>query len=110
MLDTFPMRDILRGMAVSLDGAGASDVDIVVGLRFTDTGEDWTLHVRHGVAVTTQLRPDRADARLETRSIVWKEMLIGIRNPAFALAGSEVHIEGSRATLLRCLLLFRPSD
>ena len=110
LLPILPMADILRGMAVSLDGPSASDIDVIVGLRFVDTGEDWTLHVRHGVAVTTAQRPGHADARLETQSIVWKEMLTGARNPALALAGSEVRIEGSRAKLLRCLLLFRPSD
>jgi len=108
VLSTLPMESVLRAMSVSLDGEAASSIDTVIGLHFTDINESWTLHLRRGVAVICPERPPQAEVRIQTTSQVWKELLIGQRSAARALATQAIRIEGSGISLARCLWLFRP--
>jgi hypothetical protein len=41
-----------------------------------------------------------------TETNVWREVAIGIRNPAFALASGAIEVEGSTLDLVRFLRLF----
>ena len=96
-------------MAVALDANAAAGTDAVLGFSFTDTGEEFTMHVRNCVAVVRPGRPEAAVARLRTTGRVFKEMLSGIRNPAVTLAGRAVKVEGSPVELIRVLTLFKPA-
>ncbi len=101
-----PISMVLRAMATNLEAERAIETSAVLGLDFDDTGEAWTLELRRGVCLPRPRRPETADVRLRTTSLVFKEMLVGIRSPAPTLASPDVAVEGSTARLVKLLLLF----
>ena len=65
----------------------SADLDKQVGIKFTDTGEAYTIHVRRGVAEITPKLLDKPDMLVYANSIKWKEMLAKMRSPMTTLAG-----------------------
>ncbi|MZR21850.1 MBL fold metallo-hydrolase [Sneathiella chungangensis] len=110
MLAAFPIGQFMQAMRVSLDAEQSADVDMIVGFAFTDTGEDFTIHVRRGVAEVTEEFPENPAASIRTESFVWKEILAKRRNPAIAFASGDVEINGSMIDMLSFLSLFQPPD
>ena len=108
LIHGFPLSGILRAMSVNLDPEKSADVDTVVGFRFPDVGESWTVHVRRGVAEIQPRFPDEPDVSVTVNSTVWKELLAGLRNPALTLASDDIEVEGGRLALVSFLALFRP--
>ncbi len=108
LLRGFPIGSFMRAMAVNLDAEKSADKNVIVGFRFTDTEEAYTVHVRRGVAEVQARYPESADIGVTTESLVWKEILSGRRNAAAAFATGAVDVEGSAIELARFLLLFRP--
>jgi alkyl sulfatase BDS1-like metallo-beta-lactamase superfamily hydrolase len=102
----FPISGILRSMAVALDPQRSADVDTLVGFRFPDVGEAWTLHVRRGVAEVQPSFPEDPDIAVTVDSNLWKDLLTGRRNAALALASGDVAVEGGRLDLVAFLRLF----
>jgi alkyl sulfatase BDS1-like metallo-beta-lactamase superfamily hydrolase len=87
MVRALPLPFFFDQMAVNLDPKASADMDKRVGMRFSDTGEAFTIHVRRGVAeIASGLFGDH-DIIVEADSIKWKEMLGKIRSPVTALAG-----------------------
>jgi alkyl sulfatase BDS1-like metallo-beta-lactamase superfamily hydrolase len=108
ILHGLPLSGILRAMSVNLDPEKSAEVDTVVGFRFPDVDESWTIHVRRGVAEIQPRFPKAPEITVSVDSTVWKELLAGLRNPALTLASSEVQVEGSTLELVSFLSLFRP--
>ena len=107
MLASVPIATTLRIMATNLEAERALETEATIGLHFTDLDDaDWTLEVRRGVCVERVGRPRDATVRLTTQTQIFKEMLVGIRPPAKALASSDVEVDGSTAQLVKLLLLF----
>jgi alkyl sulfatase BDS1-like metallo-beta-lactamase superfamily hydrolase len=106
LLHSFPIGGVLRAMAVRLDPEQSADTDTVVGFRFPDLGEEWTIHVRRGVAEVQPRFPEEPDVAVSVDSNVFKEILIGARNRALALASDEVQVEGGTLALVNFLRLF----
>jgi len=107
LLASFPVGNFLRAMSVNLDAEKSEDVDTIVGFRFPDVDEEYTLHVRRGVAEVQPRFPVAPDITVTTDSTVWKEILANKRNAAAAIATGDVDVEGGRIALARFLLLFR---
>jgi alkyl sulfatase BDS1-like metallo-beta-lactamase superfamily hydrolase len=105
---SFPISGILRSMSVQLDPHESADVDTVVGFRFPDVDEAYTMHVRRGVAEVQPVFPADPDLTVTVDSRVWKDLLTGRRNAALTLASSEVAVEGSTLDLVAFLRLFAP--
>ena len=103
-----PIANFMSAMPVNLDPEAAADVEMVVGFRFPDVGEDFGVHVRRGVAELRTELPEQADATLTTNTAVWKAIVTGERNAALALASSDVQIDGSTLDLVGFLRLFAP--
>ena len=101
-----PIANFMESLPVNLDARAAADTDLAVGFRFTDSGEEFGVHVRRGVAELSRRIPADPAAVLVTTSAVWKDVLIGQRNAALAFAGDDVEVEGSTLDLLRFLALF----
>jgi alkyl sulfatase BDS1-like metallo-beta-lactamase superfamily hydrolase len=98
----------MRSMAANLDPEKSADADTVVGFRFPDVSEEYTLHVRRGVAELQPHFPSSLpDMTVTVDSTVWKEILARKRNAAAAIASGEVGVEGGRIELARFLLMFR---
>jgi alkyl sulfatase BDS1-like metallo-beta-lactamase superfamily hydrolase len=93
-------------MIVKLDPVKSADVDQVVGFRFPDTGEAYTLHVRKGVAELPPWFPENPDIAVTVDAVVWKEIAAKMRNPAMALLKGDIAIEGGTFDLVGFLRLF----
>ena len=111
LLRGFPLQSFFDAMAVALDPVAGAEINQLVGIRFSDVGEVYTIHVRLGVAeiqVRTQEAFDRIDMdiRVVADSQKWKEMLAKLRNPVVALAGFTYE-KGNPVSFARFLDLFR---
>ena len=102
-----PIRNFIAAMPVNLDPEKAGDEDVVVGFRFPDVGREFTIHVRRGVAEFQEVFPESPDLSITTDSHVWREIILGARNPAVAFASGDVEIEGGVVAAVRFLGLFR---
>lgn len=107
LVQSIPLRAIFNSMAVKLDPVKSAETDTTVGFRFPDAGEDYTVHVRKGVAEIRPQFPDHPDITVTADSTVWKEIAAKMRNPAFAYAQGDIKIEGSKLDLVRFLSLFK---
>ncbi len=106
-LAELPVGSFMAAMPVHLDPDRAADVDMAVGFRFPDVGEDYSLHVRRGVAEFRSRLPARPDVVVTADSRVWKEVVLGIRNPAVTLLSGQVQVEGGTLDLVGFLRMFR---
>lgn len=114
LLRAFPLQDFFDAMAVTLDPVAGADVDRIVGIRFADVGEAYTLHVRRGVAEIRQRPPEiyermDMDMRVVADSQQWKEMLAKLRSPLGTLPGFTYE-KGNPVSLARFLALFKPGN
>jgi alkyl sulfatase BDS1-like metallo-beta-lactamase superfamily hydrolase len=109
LLRKLQVADIFNAMAVKLDPEKSSDVDTIAGFRFPDTGEAYTVHVRHGVAEIRPQFPDNPDISLTVDAAVWKAVVTGFRNPAVALV-KDVDKEGRLLDIIKFLSLFKSDD
>ena len=50
--------------------------------------------------------PERPDVAITVDSGVWREIVVGLRNPALAFASGAVQVEGSKLDLIGFLRLF----
>ncbi len=89
MVKQFPLSLFFDSLAVNIDPVKSADLDKRVGIKFTDTGEAYTIHVRRGIAeITPRLKGD-LDMLVHADSGKWKEMLAKLRSPVTTLAGFE---------------------
>ena len=105
-LQQIPLSAFFAGMAVKLNPVKSAEVDLVAGFRFPDTAETYAVHVRRGVAEISTRFPAAPDIELTVESIIWKEMVTGLRNPAVALA-KDVQKEGGVLKIVNFLNLFK---
>ncbi|MBN2179137.1 MAG: MBL fold metallo-hydrolase [Deltaproteobacteria bacterium] len=107
LVHSIPLTAIFNSMAVNLNAEKSADVERVVGFRFPDTGDTFTVHVRRGVAEIQPRLPENPDNTVTVNSLVWKEIVAGMRNPALALVKGDVSIEGGTFELVKFLALFK---
>lgn len=107
-LRAFPVESFMRAMPVNLNAEMSAGKNIIVGFRFTDIDETYTIHVRSGVAEVQPGLPENPDMMVTTEAMIWKQLLSGHRNAAAAIATGAVGVDGGRVDLVRFLLLFRP--
>ena len=113
LLRSIPIENFMRAMPVNLDAQRAADVDTVAVFEFDDPAlpdvpaSTWTLHVRRGVAALQPGDTPDADLRVRTAPEVWKELVVGRRNPAAAYASGHLEVEGGPIALARFVGLFR---
>lgn len=86
MIKRFPLSLFFDALAVNLDPVKSADLDKRVGIKFTDTGEAYTIHVRRGIAEITPGLKDNLDMLVHADSVKWKEMLVGLRAPVTPVA------------------------
>jgi alkyl sulfatase BDS1-like metallo-beta-lactamase superfamily hydrolase len=108
---SLPISGIVEAMPVNLNAAKSLETNQIVGLRFPDVGEAYTVHVRRGVAEIQPVFPENPEIAVTVDSNVWKEIVMGRRNLAMAFASGDVEVEGSKLKLVYFLRLFeRPGD
>jgi alkyl sulfatase BDS1-like metallo-beta-lactamase superfamily hydrolase len=106
VLHSIPLQAVFNSMAVNLNPIKSADIDRIVGFRFPDAGEAFTVHVRRGVAEIQPRFPENPDISVTVNSDVWKEVAAGLRNPVVALF-KDIEEEGGMLNLLKFLGLFK---
>jgi alkyl sulfatase BDS1-like metallo-beta-lactamase superfamily hydrolase len=109
---TVPIRNYIAAMPTNLDPERSLDVETVMGFRFPDVDEAYTLHVRRGVAEFSEGFPEEAELAVTAPTEVWIDIVLGRRGLPAALAAGDVEVEGGVTrvpAVLRFLSLFRPS-
>ena len=107
---SMPIGNFIGAMPGNLNPESSADVDAVMGFRFPDVGEEYTIHVRHGVAEVRPGFPEEYDAAISADSGVWVEIVAGVRGLPAAMATGDVEVEGGMMqvpAVLRFLSLFR---
>ncbi len=98
-----PLTAIFNSMAVTLNAEKSADTNTVVGFRFPDVGEAFTLHVRRSICEVQPVFPKSPDVTVTVDSTIWKEIVAGLRSPAVALAKGNVKVEGGTLNLVKFL-------
>ncbi len=109
-LKDFPVRALLEAMPVNLVADKSLNADTVIGFRFTDTDEAYTLHVRRGIAALSEGWPEDPDTGVETTTDIWLEVATGQRSLPLAIATFKVSVPTgvlTVPTLLSTLAMFR---
>jgi alkyl sulfatase BDS1-like metallo-beta-lactamase superfamily hydrolase len=107
---SMPIGSFVAAMPANLDPRASADVDRVMGFRFPDVGEAYTIHVRRGVAEFRRGFPENPDIAISADSGVWIEVVAGVRSLPAAMATGDVEVEGGIRqvpAVLRFLSLFR---
>jgi alkyl sulfatase BDS1-like metallo-beta-lactamase superfamily hydrolase len=107
ILDNIALQSIFDAMPVRLDPVKSADTNTVVGFRFPDIGEAFTVHVRQGVAEVESQFPDKPDIVVTANSSVCKEIVAGLQNPVGAFANGDVQVAGNPIDLVKFLSLFQ---
>jgi alkyl sulfatase BDS1-like metallo-beta-lactamase superfamily hydrolase len=107
LVHKIPLKAIFKSMAVKLNPIKSSDTNTTVGFRFPDTKEEFTVHVRRGVAEIQPTFPKNPHVSVTVDSRVWKEIVAGIRSPVVSYAKDEVRIDGGSLNLMSFLKLFK---
>jgi alkyl sulfatase BDS1-like metallo-beta-lactamase superfamily hydrolase len=110
MIHDMPVGPFFDALAVNLHAEDTLDLDEKVGFTFTDTGESYTLWIRHGV---TEIQPrllDDLQLEVKVSSQAFKEMLAQLRKPAISLATDFEVVKGSKLALIGFFKLFTPES
>ncbi len=110
MIHDMPVGPFFDALAVNLHAEDAIDLDEKVGFTFTDTGENYTLWIRHGVTEVQPVLLDNPDLQVKVSSQVFKEMLAQMRKPAISLATDFEVVKGSKLALIGFFKLFTPES
>jgi len=105
MIQGFSLLFFFDRMAVNLDPKASAEIDKRVGMKFTDTGEAFTIHVRRGVAEMIPRLSGNLDILVEADSLKWKEMLGKLRSPVATLASFD-YPKGNAVAFALFLRLF----
>jgi alkyl sulfatase BDS1-like metallo-beta-lactamase superfamily hydrolase len=107
-VSTIPIGRFIAAMPANLVYEKSADEEILVGFRFPDVDEGYGIHVRRGVAEFQDSLPDHPDLTITVDSVVWRELVLGLRSPVRALASGDVKLAGSALDLVGFLRLFKP--
>jgi len=98
---SFPMSSIMASLPVRLNPARAAGKDIVVGFRFTDTDETFTMHVRNSIGDLQPGFPDDPDVAIATSSVSWLQILSRQKSLPLAIATFDLRVTTGALTIPR---------
>lgn len=101
-----PIKYIFNSMATYLDPIKSQDVQKKVLFIFTDTGSNWTVEVRRGVAEIQPFDTGNPDITIEVSEQVWKELAAQIRNPVKTFLNGEIKVTGGQVSFKNFMNLF----
>jgi alkyl sulfatase BDS1-like metallo-beta-lactamase superfamily hydrolase len=105
-----PIANFIAAMPSNLNPERSADADTVMGFRFPDAGESFTIHVRRGVAHYRVGFPEQPDVAISADSGAWVEVVAGVRGLPAAIASGDIEVEGGLRKLpaaLAFLAMFR---
>ncbi len=89
-----PIANFIAAMPSNLNPEKSADADTVMGFRFPDASESFTIHVRRRVADFRTGFPDEPDVAISADSGAWVEVVAGVRGLPAAIASGDIEIEG----------------
>jgi len=105
-MDELPVDAFLHAMAVRLNPEKAKDADALVQFTFTDVSEDYTVHVRHGVAEVRKRTVANPGMKITTTAKTWKRIGSKKANPAVAYASGDIQVDGGVTSIVSFLGYF----
>ncbi|MBW2628007.1 MAG: MBL fold metallo-hydrolase [Deltaproteobacteria bacterium] len=108
-VSTVPIGRFVAAMPANLIYERSADKDMLVGFRFPDVDEGYGIHIRRGVAEFQESFPENPQLTITADSAVWRELVLGLRNPIKAFASGDVKFTGSALDLVSFLRLFKPA-
>lgn len=109
-LASLPIENFLHAMPAVLKAEDTYEAETALGFDFRDSGKQFTLRIRRGVAKVSDGLDSDVVATLLTTENAWKSIAAGIQNPAAALAGDDLDIDGSTLSALKILGYFEKID
>jgi alkyl sulfatase BDS1-like metallo-beta-lactamase superfamily hydrolase len=106
-VSTVPIGRFVAAMPANLIYERSADKEMLVGFRFPDVDEGYGIHIRRGVAEFQEGFPENPDLTITADSTVWRELVLGLRNPITAFASGDVKFTGSALDLVAFLRLFK---
>jgi len=106
LVTSIPIGNFMAAMPIRINPEKSAETDVLVGFRFPDVEESYAIHVRRGVAEFQRAFPESPDVAITVDSGVWREIAVGLRNPALAFASGAVEVQGSTLDLIGFLRLF----
>lgn len=111
LLDVLPVAHFFAVMATRLDPELAAGVHESARFEFTDTGERFTVTVRHGIAevVAGDPLPGTPEplARISTTTATWRRLATDLTSPVAAVASGELVVHGDPLAFRRFTGRFR---
>ena len=108
-VSTVPIGRFVAAMPANLIYERSADKDMLVGFRFPDVDEGYGIHIRRGVAEFKESFPENPDLTITADSMVWRELVLGLRSPIKAFASGDVKFTGNALDLVAFLRLFKPA-
>ncbi|MBM3289145.1 MAG: MBL fold metallo-hydrolase [Candidatus Hydrogenedentes bacterium] len=105
-MDALPVDAFMHALAVRLDPEKAADANTLVQFSFTDIGENYTVHVRHGIAEVRKRTAPNPTLKIATTAKTWKRVASKKQNPAMAYASGEIQVEGGVTSIVGFLGYF----
>jgi alkyl sulfatase BDS1-like metallo-beta-lactamase superfamily hydrolase len=104
-------EQLFDAIAIQIDGPRAGDRRITIHWRFTDTGKEHAMTLKHGVLTHRRGKPAaHADATVTTERSTLNEVVAGSASIDTIAATGRLTIDGDQATLGELLGLLDPPD
>ncbi len=110
MVRSFTPQIFLQNWVTRVDPDKAGDVELTLGFRFPDVGEEWTLEVRKGVAQLHKGIPEGTVLRLSMDKHFMETLLTGENGLLKGALLGDVKVEGDLLEVRRFLACFDFSD
>jgi alkyl sulfatase BDS1-like metallo-beta-lactamase superfamily hydrolase len=104
-------EQLFDALAIQIDGPRAGDRRITLHWRFTDTGEEYSVTLQHGVLTHRRGTPrGEIDAVVSVGRSALDEVVGGSASPGQLIASGRLGIEGDQAKFGELLGLLDPPD
>jgi alkyl sulfatase BDS1-like metallo-beta-lactamase superfamily hydrolase len=107
ILAGIPSHKIVGDLRYRLDPRKSGDTDACVNLRFSDTGEQFALHLRRGVLEVTEKVCSSSGMNLEISKLTWTRYYIGKLTDVELLSATDAKFSGDKAIFRNWLAYFR---
>ncbi|HAA16503.1 MAG TPA: MBL fold metallo-hydrolase [Cytophagales bacterium] len=97
LVHDIPTEAIFQALAVRTLPEECLDYDKKAVFKFTDTGEEWTVWIRHGVTEIQPFALEKPDFTLTTTTNIWKEVTAGLKTPLATITTGKIKVEGGLA-------------
>jgi len=105
-LKDMPVERFIEAMPVHLKAEDALETNIRAAISMRDTGAQYTVEIREGVAIVHSSILADVDFRIDTDSSTWKKLAALQLSPTVAIASGHLSHSGSLSKSARFLSLF----